>query len=152
MPTKIGMKRTTPKKHIKKKLPKDWLLDDLVRQYIRKISGGYCKRCKRYVGLEHIEVAHMYKRKRKTVRWDLRNVYPLCTNDPRTGKKGCHQQVDDDPIKLTSFMYDVMSKEEIADLERIANMTIKEYPIDREAIKQNLKEQLKGVSDGREMA
>lgn len=141
--TKLGMKRKTPKKPIRNKHPKDWLLDDLVRQIIRLSSRGYCKRCSKYVGIENIEAAHMFGRKRKTVRWDLRNVYPLCKNNVQLNTVGCHTLVDNDPIAKASFMHDVMSKEEIAELERIANMTIKQHPIDREDIKQQLQARIK---------
>jgi len=140
---KMGQRRTTTKKAMKKKPPKDQVLDGLVRIYIRKISGGYCKRCRQYVGVDNIEVAHIYRRHRKTVRWDLRNVYPLCKDNPATGKRGCHSIIDNDPLKLVSFLYDVLPKEEIEDLERIANMTLKEYPIDRVEIKKQLQEKLK---------
>jgi len=127
---------------VKPKKISDQVLDGLVRQYIRLISGGYCKRCGEYVG-DRIETAHMYGRRRKTVRWDLRNVYPLCISDPKTGKTGCHYLVDNDPLLKSSFLYEVMTPEEIADLQRLANMTIKEYPIDRNQIKQDLKEKIK---------
>lgn len=130
------------KKHIMKKIS-DQVLDILQRRCVVLMSGGYCKRCGRYVGEEFIEVAHMFKRKRKTVRWDFRNVYPLCKNDPRTGKVGCHQIVDEDPIKLTSFLYDVMSQEEVAELQKLANLTIKDYSIDRDKIKAELKEKIR---------
>jgi len=127
-------------KGMKIKKIKDEVLDGLVRTYIRLISGGYCKRCKRYVG-GCIEAAHLYKRRRKTVRWDLRNVWPLCPE--------CHREIDNDQIKLVSFMYDVLPKDEIGDLQRLANMTLKEYPIDREALKLDLKEKIKRL-EGRE--
>lgn len=120
----------------------DKVLDDLVRKCKRLLSGGYCKRCGKYVGIENIEVAHIYRRRRKTVRWDLRNVYPLCKNNPSTGKKGCHEEIDNDQIKLVSFMYDVMTRKEVEDLQRLANMTLKQYPIDREQIKADLKEKI----------
>ena len=116
----------------------DKVLDDLQRKVIYLMSGGHCKRCKKHVGVEYIEVSHMYRRNRKTVRWDMRNVYPLCKNDVRVNKVGCHQMIDNDHILKTSFMYDVMSKEDIEDLQRLANLTIKDYPIDREAIKETL--------------
>jgi len=121
----------------------DKVLDDLQRRYIYLMSDGYCKRCGELVGVEFIEVAHMFKRKRKTVRWDFKNVYPLCKNDARTGRVGCHQVVDDNPFELTSFMYNVMSQEEVEELQKLANLTIKDYPIDRPAIRASLKEKLK---------
>ncbi len=143
MATKIGCKRTTPKKGIKRKVKiGDQVLDGLMRKFTRLISGGYCKRCKSFVGIDMIEVAHLYRRKRKTVRWDIRNVWPLCRNDTKTGKVGCHTIIDNDPIELTSFMYDVLSKEDITDLQRLANLTLKEYPIDRLEIKRILEEKI----------
>lgn len=126
---------------------RDSTLDDLVRKYIRLISGGYCKRCGEYVGVEWIEAAHMYRRSRKTVRWDLSNVYPLCKDNPSTGRKGCHGIVDNDPLELTNFMYQVMTPKEISELQTIATMTLKEYPIDREAVKKELKQKIKELEN-----
>jgi len=118
----------------------DRVLDGLVREYVRLISGGYCKRCKKYVGEENIATAHLFRRWRKTVRWDLRNVAPLCDNPPMGMM--CHKTVDNDPIEMSSFMYEILSPDDIADLQRLANMTIKEYPISREQIKRDLKEKI----------
>ena len=116
----------------------DEVLDGLVRTYIRLISGGYCKRCKRYAGGQ-IQTSHLYRRRRKTVRWDLRNVFPLCLE--------CHQEIDNDQIKLVSFMYEVLSVDDIKELQRLANMTLKEYPIDRELIKLDLKNKIKKLGE-----
>lgn len=135
------------KKKTSNKGVRDSTLDDLVRKYIRLISGGYCKRCGEYVGVEWIEAAHMYRRSRKTVRWDLSNVYPLCKDNPSTGRKGCHGIVDNDPLELTNFMYQVMTPKEISELQTIATMTLKEYPIDREAVKKELKQKIKELEN-----
>ena len=123
------------------KIPKpkkisDQVLDGLVRQYIRLISGGYCKRCKKYVD-GAIQVSHLYGRRRKTVRWDLRNVQPLCPD--------CHYKIDNDHLLKTSFQFDVLTQQEIEELEKLANLTIKESPIDREEIKESLKEKIKNL-------
>jgi hypothetical protein len=40
-------------------------------------------------------------------------------------------------------MYEVMNKDEIEDLQRLANMTLKQHPIDRGQIKQDLKEKIR---------
>jgi len=133
------MKRTA----IKRKHSSDKVLDDLVRECIRLTSRGYCKRCHKFVGEEMIEAAHLYGRKRKTLRWDLRNVHGLCKSNPLTGGKGCHFLIDNDHISKTSFMYEVLGKEDIEDLQELANKTIKDYPIDREKIKQELKEKIR---------
>ena len=127
----------------------DQVLDNLVRRYVRLISGGYCKRCKKYVGIYNIATAHLYKRGRKTVRWDLRNVVPLCDNYP-IGMR-CHYEVDNDPLKMASFMHDILSEDNLNDLQRIANMTLKTYPIDRDEIASCLKAKINlllGYKDG----
>ncbi len=112
----------------------DAVLDGLVRTYKRSISGGYCKRCGRHAKGKG-EVSHLYRRRKKTVRWDLRNVHYLCLE--------CHQEIDNDQIRLVSFMYDVLSLDDIKELQRLANMTLKEYPIDREALKKELQDKIR---------
>jgi hypothetical protein len=129
---------------IKKKAigpPSDRVLDGLVRKYIRLISGGYCRRCGKYVGEANIATAHLFRRWRKTVRWDLRNVVPLCDNPP-LGMK-CHKIIDNDPLEMASFMHEILSPQDLADLQKLANLTIKQHPIDREEIKADLREKIK---------
>lgn len=129
------------KKRSKNEGVSDGYLDTLVREYIQLTSGGYCKRCKRYVGVSNIATAHIYRRRRKTVRWDLRNVIPLCDNPPLG--MNCHQDVDNDSLKMVSFLYEIKTPEEIKELQELAGKTIKDYPIDREEIKRDLKEKIK---------
>ena len=121
------------KKQRKNKIS-DEVLDGLVRNIVYFLASGYCKRCKRHVSTAYLEAAHLYRRHRKTVRWDLRNVHGLCLD--------CHQLVDNDAIEMASFMYDILSKDDINDLQRLANMTLKEYPIDRAELKAELKEKI----------
>ncbi|KKL80596.1 hypothetical protein LCGC14_2003220 [marine sediment metagenome] len=116
----------------------DAVLDGLVRTLVRELSGGYCKRCKRHARGQG-EVSHLYRRRRKTVRWDLRNVHYLCLE--------CHQEIDNDQIRLVSFMYDVLPRDDIEDLQRLANMTLKEYPIDRRALKKELQEKIRTLEE-----
>jgi len=122
----------------KKKRISDQTLDTLVRKLVKLRADGHCKRCGKYVGTENLAAAHLYARRRKTVRWDLRNVWAICDNPP-IGLK-CHKIIDEDPLEKTSLMYDILSKEEIADLQRLAGITLKDYPIDREQLRDELKE------------
>ena len=116
---------------------RDDTLDDLVRRYVKLMSGGYCKRCKKCVGVNNLEAAHIIPRKHKTVRWDLRNVFPLC--------KDCHDLIDKSCFAKTEFSFTVLTRKEIAEVERLGNMTLKSHPIDREQIKADLKERIKGL-------
>ena len=40
-------------------------------------------------------------------------------------------------------MYEIMTQREIAELQELASKTLKESPLDREQIKQDLKEKIK---------
>jgi len=40
-------------------------------------------------------------------------------------------------------MYEVLSREDIGELSRIANMTTKDYPIDKEALAKDFREKIK---------
>ena len=125
----------------------DRTLDKLLREYLLIKYNLQCERCHNIFSPDMLEVAHLYRRIRKVVRWDLRNTRLLCKSNPITGRLGCHPIVDNDQIKLVSFMYDVLSKEEVEDLQRLANMTIKQYPIDREVIRSELKDKIRRLEE-----
>ena len=120
----------------------DRTLDKLVRSYLLGLKDYCCERCHQSFPPDELEVSHLYRRARKVLRWDLRNVHLLCKSNPATGRMGCHEEIDSDHIKLVSFEYEVLSKEDIIDLQRLSTMTLKEHPIDRELIKQDLKEKI----------
>jgi predicted restriction endonuclease len=124
------MIKTAKRKKLNKGV-RDVTLDALVREYVKAMSAGYCKRCKKHVGIVNLEAAHIIPRKHKTVRWDLRNVFPLCLD--------CHDTIDRDCFAKTEFSYTVLTREEIAEVQRLGNMTLKTYPIDREQVKAELK-------------
>jgi len=128
-----------------KKTVRDSYLDALVRQYVRLRSGGYCKRCGKYVGVENLSAAHLFNRWRKTVRWDLRNVWAICDNPPRGMK--CHMIIDSNPLAKASLMHDILTPDEITDLEKLAMLTLKEHPIDKYELKKDLKEKIKLLED-----
>jgi len=110
-------------------------LDIIFSKYIRLKAGGYCKRCGGYFGVKGLQAAHMFGRIRHTTRWDERNVYALCP--------GCHYELDTNPLKKASFLAEQLSIKEIEELERIANKTIKSYPIDKESLISELKEKIR---------
>jgi len=111
------------------------VLDKLFSKYVRLLSGGYCKRCGKYVGHNNLAAAHFFGRIRHTVRWDKRNIVALCNP--------CHYWLDVNPIAKSNFMYEVLSREDIGELSRIANMTTKDYPIDKEALAKDFREKIK---------
>ena len=123
----------------------DQVLDILVRRYVKLMADGHCKRCGKYVGVENLAAAHLFNRWRKTVRWDLRNVWAICDNPP-IGMK-CHMIIDNNPLAKASLMHEILTPEEITDLEKLAMLTLKEHPIDKYELKQELKEKIKLLED-----
>lgn len=109
-------------------------LDALFSRYVRLKSGGYCKRCGKYVGYSKLNNAHLFGRLRHTVRWDERNTVPLCGS--------CHYMIDNNCLAKTELLLTLMSKGEAEELERLANMTIKDHPIDKDKLKEELKRKI----------
>ena len=114
-------------------------LDKLFSRYVRLMSGGYCKRCGKLFGYNRLNNAHFFGRIRHTVRWDIRNTAPLCAE--------CHYWIDVNPLAKTSFFVSILSKEDVADLQRLSNMTTKDYPIDKEALKEDFTEKIRRLED-----
>ena len=110
-------------------------LDKAFSEYVRLCSGGYCKRCKKYCGAKGLQSAHMFGRIRHTTRWNEKNVYALCAS--------CHYGLDTNPIKKTSFLYEVLSEKEIRELEELSRKTIKDEPIDKEKLLEEYKQKIK---------
>jgi hypothetical protein len=127
-----GKKKTAVKTHHNIKVTK---LDKLFSEYVRLLSGGYCKICGKKFKMSQLNCCHFFSRKNKTVRWNI--LIAVC------GCVGCHFTIDQDPIKKYEFFRGLMSKKEFEELNRIAHLTIKDYPIDMEKLEQEFKEGIK---------
>jgi len=119
---------------MKKKVSDD-KLDGLFSSIIRILADGECEYCGKYVGYEKLDCAHFHSRHMKTVRWDFRNVAAICGP--------CHTYFHRHPNKITDWFRKRLGTEVEEQLDILAHMTIKEYPINREEIESNLKEKLK---------
>lgn len=84
-PTKSMIERKEHRASVKE-------LDDLFRAVIRKRDGGLCRRCK---GARHIQVAHIFSRRFKRIRWTKENAMLLCA--------GCHLWQHHNPIEGGRF-------------------------------------------------
>jgi len=127
---KMGQKKTTPRKPIKKHLPKDYLLDGLWSKVVRGLADNKCKVCGESPKLLHAH--HWVGRRYHATRWLLENGISVCHN--------CHQDIHDFP----QFKQDVIKKtigtERIEQLELLARRGDKP---DRESVKASLSEKLK---------
>jgi len=132
---KMGQKRTEHRKPIKKKMPKDYLLDGLCSKVVRGLAGNKCQVCGQSPKLLHAH--HWIGRRYHATRWMLENLICVCHN--------CHQDIHDFP----KFKQDVIKKtigtDRIEQLEIIARSRTKP---EKESIKQDFKERLRGLEDG----
>lgn len=67
-------------------------LDAIFSRYIRYLSGGFCKRCKKYKGAERLQVHHFHGRRKQSVRYDMENVMALCFT--------CHRHFHENPLEM----------------------------------------------------
>jgi len=110
-------------------------LDRLFSLYKRLMSGGICMRCGKYFGVEKLHNAHFHSRRKHTVRWDKRNTAPLCY--------GCHSYIDGNPLEKVEFFLTLLGQKEFDRLNEIANMTTKDYPIDKDKLEEEFKEAIR---------
>lgn len=112
-------------------------LDRIFSRYVRLLSGGYCKRCKKYFGFNKLHNAHFHSRRKHSVRWDIENTAPLCY--------GCHSHIDGNPFKKIEFFLEILGQERFNRLNERAE-TLKK--VDKESLLKEYTErlnQLEGV-------
>lgn len=107
-------------------------LDKLFSRYVRLLSGGYCRRCGEYKGIDKLNNAHFHSRRKHSVRWDIENTAPLCY--------GCHSYVDSNPLKKIEFFLELLGQERFNKLnERAENLT----KVDKQSLKEEFQEKIK---------
>lgn len=108
-------------------------LDKLFSRCKRLLSGGYCKRCGKYVGYKKLHNAHFHSRKKHIIRWDFDNTAPLCY--------GCHSHIDGNPFEKIEFFLELLGQERFNALNERAEVL--KPQIDKEALKKDLQEKIK---------
>jgi len=107
-------------------------LDLMFSRYIR-LKAGKCEYCGRY---GRLECSHFIGRRKRATRWDERNVAALC--------HGCHQHLGENPAEHTEFFEKRLGSDELERMIIRANTPTK---VDKEAIKEELKEKIKYLED-----
>ena len=113
-------------------------LDKLFSRYIRLLSGGYCKRCKKYFGYSKLHNAHFHSRRKYSVRWDIENTAPLCY--------GCHVYIDGNPFRKIEFFLELLGQEKFNLLNERAERL--KPRIDKEALKLDFEQKIKILENG----
>lgn len=127
----MGQKRTTAKKPMRKKPPKDYALDKLWSQIVR--SSGKCVVCGETKKILHAH--HWVGRRYKHTRWMLANGVCLCHN--------CHQELHDMPKFRDDIEKRYCGTTELEILELTARRGVG-IKVDKEGVKSRLSEMIKG--------
>lgn len=127
---KIGQKRTTPKKKIKRKVPKLYELDRLFSLYIRAKANHTCEWCGKKCGMMHCHHGVVGRRYIRT-RYEEDNACCLGA--------GCHNYLEDHPSINAEFFRKRLGSDRV---EQLIIMAHSHYPVDKNKIKEELKEKL----------
>lgn len=110
-------------------------LDKLFSEYVRALSGGYCRRCGKYFGYKKLHNAHFHSRRKHSVRWDMDNSAPICY--------GCHSHIDGNPFVKIEFFLELLGRER---LEKLNERAEKLHPKpDKEALAIYFQEKIKAL-------
>ena len=120
-------------------------LDTAFSLYVRLLASGYCKRCwllgkpKAYKGYKNLDCAHFHSRSKRSVRWDIENVAPLCC--------GCHSFLDGNPLEKIEFFLEILGQEKFNALNDRANKIKKYTQSDIKELELYFKEQTKQLEE-----
>ena len=111
--------------------------DSLFSRFIKLLSGGYCKRCGKHLGVKSrgLHCAHMFSRGKLSVRFERDNAQALCY--------GCHRYLDHYHLIKIEFFMEILGKEGFAELELKSNTSATgKNKLDIQAIEAQLKEKI----------
>jgi len=131
--TKLGIKRTTPKKPIKKKAPKVDGLDKLYNKVVKYLANYTCELCG-VVPTDPLKyhTHHYITRTVQRLRWSFRNTMCVCAE--------CHSELGKDPKFNTEVFTKRLGSKGLDELRRQIYTAPK---ADREQIKKDLQEFIK---------
>ena len=131
--TKIGMKRTEPKKRMKVKVPKTYELDNLYNQVVKYLADYTCELCGVVpANPKNYHTHHYITRTVQRLRWVTANTICVCAK--------CHSDLEKDPKLNTEVFTKRLGSGGIDELRLQINTAPK---ADRVAIKRDLKNKLK---------
>lgn len=135
---KMGQKRTTTKKRMRRTPPKYKLLDSLWSELVKWRADGKCEYCG---SGEYLNSHHVFSRSNLHLRWDLENGACLCPKHHVLGNHSAHKA----PLEFAEFFKEKRGLKWYRTLIEKSRLVDK---VDKEEIKQYLtdyKEKIKGL-------
>jgi len=90
-------------------------LDGLVTKAVRLREKNICQRCGKYVTGQNSHAAHIMKRRNKTTRYYMPNIFHLCFN--------CHRWGHSEETAFKAWVKSVIGDEAYRNLELMARET-----------------------------
>ncbi len=117
------------------------ITDALFSKYVRLLDEGYCKRCKKYLGVnsQGLHCAHFHTRGKKNTRWDRDNATSLCY--------GCHRYLDQHHSEKTEFFMNLLGTKRFNELYERAKVLRPQ--IDIKALRKDLRTKIKILEDSK---
>lgn len=116
---------------------KTYILDRLYPKAVKAIRGNKCEYCGAKEDETQIDVHHIYGRRNYGTRWDTDNgVVLCCLHHEFSTEFSAHQT----PLEFASWIQTKRPKELLDVLKQKANKICRVYEIDRELMRDSLKE------------
>ena len=111
--------------------------DILFTRYIKLLSGGYCKRCKKYLGIKSrgLHCAHWQSRGKWTTRFERDNCQALCY--------GCHRYLDKRTLEKDEFFFEILGTKRAQEIAVMSEKTPKDFGLTKESLRAKVKADLK---------
>lgn len=112
-------------------------VDTLFSKYIKLLSGGFCKRCGKFVGVSSrgLHCAHWQGRGRWTTRYERDNCQALCM--------GCHRYLDHNPGEKDEFFFSILGVKRGMEILSLASKTLKDIGLTKTALKERVEADLR---------
>jgi len=110
-------------------------------RFIKLLSGGYCKRCGNYLGVNSrgLHCAHWQGRGKWTTRFERDNCQALCM--------GCHRYLDHNKEEKDELFFKILGTKRGWEIIRLSNKSLKDLGLSKITLKEqaevDLKERIK---------
>jgi len=124
--------------------------DSMFSRYVKLLSGGYCKRCGKYLGInsQGLHCAHWRSRGKWTTRYERDNCQALCF--------GCHQYLDHHPPEKDDFFFKILGTKRANEIMKLSDKSLKDIGLNKKELRDKVEADLRpkiklltGVNSGR---